>query len=55
MTDNGRTLREILERTDRIRELLDGLGDAEGRYARIRTTVATLGMPVRIELPGDGD
>jgi len=52
MTGNGRTLREILERTEQIREPLDGPRDAEGRYARLGTVPAT---PVRIEPPEDGD
>ncbi len=39
MTDSGRILREIPERTGEIRRPLDGLSDAEGRYARVRTAL----------------
>jgi len=55
MTGSERTLRETPERTDRIREPPDALGDAEGRCARLGTAPATPGTPVRIGLPEDGD
>ncbi len=55
MAGNGRMLREVLERTDQIREPLHALSDTEGRRTCLKATLATPGTLVRIEPPEDGD